>query len=371
MNLPRRIFIGRAASAGLAAALPAALALPASAQTASSAHRFAPQAGDWRTFDLTTRVDLPATTSATRVWVPLPSVQTDWQLPLGDHMTSNGNARVVADGAQGVRVVAVEFAAGVQQPFVEVVSRVRTQSRAGGTGGAREDASTLREALKPTQLLPTDGIVRDTARKATQGANTDEAKARALYDWVVANAWREPEVKGCGEGDVKTMLETGNLGGKCADLNALFVALCRSVGVPARDVYGIRLAPSNFGYKQLGSGSANLSGAQHCRSEVYLQASGWTAMDPADVAKVMRQETPQWIKRTDNPLITPIYQGLFGTWEGNWMAYNTAHDVVLPGTREGALGFVMYPVAENAEGRFDSYDPANFKYKISAQQLAG
>ncbi|MFV0679400.1 transglutaminase-like domain-containing protein [Ottowia sp.] len=364
MNLYRRALIGRAAGLGLAATLPRAVL----AQS-TTIPRFAPQAGDWRTFDVTTRVDLPAATSATRLWVPLPSVQTTWQLPLGDSFASNGTARVVADGAQGVRVVAVEFAAGVTQPFAEITSRVRTQSRTLGAAGGREDASTLRAALAPTRLLPTDGIVRDTALKVTRGARSDQAKAHAIYDWVVGNAWREPKVKGCGEGDIKTMLETGNLGGKCADLNALFVGLCRAAGVPARDVYGVRLAPSAFGYQQLGSGSAKLSGAQHCRAEVYLQAHGWTAMDPADVAKVMRQEAPEWIKRTDDPLIAPVNTGLYGNWEGNWMAYNTAHDVLLPGTQEGELGFVMYPVAENADGRFDSYHPDYFKYTIRAEQV--
>ena len=97
------------------------------------------------------------------------------------------------------------------------------------------------------------------------------------------------------------MLETGNLGGKCADLNALFVGLCRAAGLPARDVYGIRLAPSAFGYKELSGNSASLKGAQHCRAEVYLQAYGWVAMDPADVAKVMRLETAEWIKKPTTP----------------------------------------------------------------------
>ena len=187
---------------------------------------------------------------------------------------------------------------------------------------------------------------------------------------MVANAYREPKVRGCGEGDIKTMLETGNLGGKCADLNALFVGLCRAVGVPARDVYGIRLAPSAFGYRELGGNPTSLKGAQHCRAEVYLQARGWTAMDPADVAKVMRQEKPEWIKSVSNPLISPVFQGLYGAWEGNWMAYNTAHDVKLPGAQEGELGFFMYPVAENADGRFDSYAPDDFKYQITARQIA-
>ena len=52
------------------------------------------------------------------------------------------------------------------------------------------------------------------------------------------NTFRDPKVKGCGLGDVKTMLETRYLGGKCADLNALYVGLARAAGLPARDVYG-------------------------------------------------------------------------------------------------------------------------------------
>ena len=42
------------------------------------------------------------------------------------------------------------------------------------------------------------------------------------------------------------------MGGKCADLNALYVGLARSVGLPARHVYGLRIAKSDLGYKSLG-----------------------------------------------------------------------------------------------------------------------
>ena len=179
--------------------------------------------------------------------------------------------------------------------------------------------------------MPTDGIVRQTALDATQGAKSDVEKVQRLYDWVVANTHREPKVRGCGVGDIKAMLETGNMGGKCGDINALFVGLCRSVGVPARDVYGIRLVPSAFGYRELGGNPAKLQGAQHCRAEVFLAAHGWVAMDPADVGKVMRLETGEWIKDVDHPVVAPVKKALFGGWEGNWMAFNTAHDVALPG----------------------------------------
>ncbi|MEO6320059.1 MAG: hypothetical protein ABIR56_05310, partial [Polaromonas sp.] len=70
----------------------------------------------------------------------------------------------------------------------------------------------------------------------------------------------------------------------------------------------------------------NLSAiALHCRFEAYLKGYGWVAMDPADAAKVMRLETADWIKNTTNPVVAPVNKALFGGWEGNWMAYNTAH----------------------------------------------
>jgi transglutaminase-like putative cysteine protease len=368
----RRSFL---CSATAVAATAAATPWSSFAQQQPQERRFAPQPDGWRSFDVTTRVDLVHGEGARRVWLPVPSVDSAWQQSLDSRFSSNGRARMASDTRYGARMLHVEFDAGVREPYVELVSRVRTRDRAidwarPQMSMAREERPSLKFWTESTALIPTDGIVRSTAEDAVRGARTDVEKVRALYEWIVANTYREPQVRGCGEGDIKSMLETGNLGGKCADLNALFVGLCRSVGVPARDVYGIRLAPSAFGYRELGASSANLKSAQHCRAEVHLQAHGWVAMDPADVAKVMRQETPQWIKTTRDPLVAPVHQGLFGGWEGNWLAWNTAHDVALPGSSGPKLGFFMYPVGEDKAGRLDSYAPDDFKYQISAKELA-
>ena len=271
MTLVRRSFLKNTAAAAFAAALPTRNF----AQAPSLRANFAPQSGNWRTFDVTTRVDIaqPDGPFQTRVWLPIPSVNTDYQRSLENGFFSNGNAKLMADGEDGARMLYVEFAAGEAKPFVELTSRVMTQNRRTDWSqktAAVEDAATLRHFTRATALIPTDGIVRTTALAATQGARSDAEKTRQIYDWIVANTHREPKVRGCGIGDIATMLQTGNLGGKCADLNALFVGLCRAVGVPARDVYGIRLVPSAFGYKELSGNPASLKAAQHCRSEAYL-----------------------------------------------------------------------------------------------------
>ncbi len=365
----RRKFMKNSAVALAGCALPAINF----AQTAPAPERqFSPKPAAWRTFEVTTRVDIAKPQGATRLWLPVPSINSEWQQSMESRYSSNGSARMEDDNATGARMLFVDFAADQAKPYVELTSRIRTRSRAQDWSqrtAVTEDAATLKYWTQPTDLLPLDGIVRTTAQEATRGAKTDVEKVQKIYDWIVTNTYREPKVRGCGEGDIKTMLETNNLGGKCADLNALFVGLCRAAGVPARDVYGLRVAPSAFGYRELGGNSASLKGAQHCRAEVYLKGYGWVGMDPADVAKVMRQETPEWIKSASNPLVAPVNKGLFGGWEGNWMAYNVAHDVVLPQSKGPKLGFLMYPVAETAAGRLDSYAPDDFKYQISAKEL--
>jgi transglutaminase-like putative cysteine protease len=123
-------------------------------------------------------------------------------------------------------------------------------------------------------MLPTGGIVKTTADEITRGADTDLDKARAIYEWIVEDTFRDPKIRGCGLGDIRFMLESKDLGGKCAD-NALYVGLARTAGLPARDVYGIRIAKSEMGTKCLGTSSENITKAQHCRARCCVAQIGW------------------------------------------------------------------------------------------------
>ncbi len=288
--------------------------------------------------------------------------------------TTASTAKVLRDPRSGARFLRAEWHRGSGQKVVELVSTVSAQGRAADLDrpdGARPLSAEQRELFTTaTALIPTDGIVRETANRITAGARGDAEKARMIYDWIVENTARNPETRGCGLGDVASMLATGDLTGKCADLNALYVGLARAAGLPARDVYGLRVAPSAFGYKSLGAGWPDVARGQHCRAEVFLEDHGWIAVDPADVRKVMLEEPPGDLP-LDHPKIVDARAALFGGWEGNWIAYNFAHDVPLPGTKGDQVEFLMYPQAEIGETRLDPLDYDTGYYSITAREIAG
>jgi transglutaminase-like putative cysteine protease len=338
---------------------------------ASANVNFTPTPKGWRSFVLTTRVE---PTFASEAWIPLPTFAADdWQRP--GKVSWTGNAKLaerIKDPRYGAEMLRVEWASTVQDPVIEVTTQVQTRDRSVFPG--RRPAAPLAPDeralnLMATNLLPVDGIVKQTAEGIVRGKTKDVEKARALYEWVVENTFRNPKTRGCGVGDVGWMIKTGNLNGKCADLNALYVAMARSVGLPARDLYGIRVAPSRFGYKSLGAGTANVTRAQHCRAEVWLSDSGWTPVDPADVRKVVLEEPPG-DNALDSAPVLAARATLFGGWEGNWLAFNDAHDVKLPGSAADPLPFLMYPQARDTSGLVDPLDADAFKYTITAHALS-
>jgi transglutaminase-like putative cysteine protease len=355
--MERRVFLKSSAAMAAVSALP---------------WREALAVADWRTYEVTTRVEVLKPQGVSRVWLPVPTIDTDWQKVIGNSWSGNAaQAKVLNDGKYGVGMLYAEWRAGEQQPVLELTSRFATRDHAVDLSLARSEAERLTAAERefftaPTELIPTDGIVRETASGIVRNVRSDVHKARAIYEWVVENTFRDAKVRGCGWGDIKSMLETRNFGGKCGDLNAMFVGLARSVGIPARDVYGLRVARSAHGYASLGVGTPNVTRAQHCRAEFFAQGYGWVPVDPADVRKVMLEEPPGQLAIAD-PKVVAARKRLFGSWEMNWLAYNMGHDIALPNSSGPKLPYLMYPNGETGGSRLDQLDPDAFKYTLTAR----
>ncbi len=223
--------------------------------------------------------------------------------------------------------------------------------------------------LEPTEHIPTNGKIAQKAQELTKGIDDRFQKVKAIYDWVTEITFRDPKVIGCGTGDAKKMIESGYFGGKCTDISSLFVALLRVAGVPAREVFGIRLGKSYYS-KALGKsdnrGFANISTWQHCRAEYYIPGIGWIPSDPADITKL---ELVENLKYSD-PKVQELKKRYLHSWEMNWVGFNWGRDFVLsPKPEQFPINMLGYPYAEVDDEALNYYVPSSFSYTISSQEL--
>ncbi len=192
----------------------------------------------------------------------------------------------------------------------------------------------MEKFLLPTGLGPITGEVMDLVTEVTKGKRTVLGKAIAIYDYILENGERDPETEGCGIGDVRALIK--NLAGKCVDISSVFVTMARSVGVPAREILGIRIAKEG-----------DLTGAYHCRAEFYLPGYGWVPVDPSDVLKLMLREELE----LDDPKVVEARAYYLGAQTETYIDFYTGRDVTLsPEQNGGKLNFLMYPYAE-VDGR--------------------
>ncbi|MEA3548799.1 MAG: transglutaminase domain-containing protein [Thermodesulfobacteriota bacterium] len=217
------------------------------------------------------------------------------------------------------------------------------------------DSADYARYLAPTTLGPIGGQVKILADQITQGKTTVQAKAKAIYDWICENMYRDPNTNGCGPGNVCLLLSKP--GGKCTDIHSVFVALCRAAGVPAREVFGIR---------QGKKAEQDISKWQHCWAEFYLPGYDWVPVDPADVRKMMLKQ-----KLELGDAKTKHYREYFwGGWDQYRVKLAVGRDLVLNPPQHGdPINTFGYPYAQIGDKTLDWLDPKTFKYSFTFRQI--
>jgi transglutaminase-like putative cysteine protease len=324
----------------------------------------------WRTYDIHSTISLENVSGKTRLWLPLAQYKdTLWERSLGHNWQGNfANAGIYRDPVAEMEVFYADWPEGAADPHLQLVSQVATQDRhfdITRRGAIAEHTEVLRRCLQQAELVPTDGIVRKTAERAIGRVKDPLALGKAIYDWVVENVEYEPSETKPGNGNIAALLENGNLIGDSTDIALLFVGLCRSIGIPARPVFGLRMDSSRL-FASLGA-SGELQAAQHCRAEFYAPGYGWIPVDPSDVRKAIREEG----LLNGDPKLTVLKKLLFGFWEMNWVSFNAAQDVNLRGSAGNALPHLLSPVVESGEGRFGKPEDKRYRYTVTASRVFG
>lgn len=114
-------------------------------------------------------------------------------------------------------------------------------------------------------------IISNLAREITDGEHHPLEKSKKIYEYVNSTLKYELE-----KDSPKSALEAIRRGSaSCEGFSLLYIALCRSVGIPARFVFGYRFKP-----EEISSNQTSLESLGHAWTEVNLPGLGWITVDP-------------------------------------------------------------------------------------------
>ena len=302
---------------------------------------------------VTLTVDLFAQASGqdAKLWIPYPvsdAHQVISDIKVTGDFASSG---VYTDRSYGTPILYAEWPKDVKSctlTFSFAVERQEIRQTGFPTIEPAWNPADYAEYLQPTSLGPLGGEVKKLADSIVAKKKTVLEKARAIYDWTVDNMYRDPETLGCGTGDVCLLLKKP--GGKCTDISSVYIALCRAVGVPAREIFSVRLGKK---------AEEDTTTWQHCWAEFFLPGYGWVTADPADVRKAMLTEKID----LENPKTKEYREFFWGGIDPYRVVIARGRDVVLNPVQSGQpLNTFGYPYAEVGGKALDFYNPKGFVY---------
>ena len=326
------------------AALATVHALPASSLLNSPVHE--------RTFEITYTAevhDIPAGAKDVQVWLPYPQSD-EYQKILKANVRSPFPDKIAKGAEYGNQMVHIEM----KDPKVTAIPvamefTVRRSehlhndfAKVSSTANAAPPEN-MKRWLEPDKLVPLDGRIREMSAEITKGKTTEIEKARAIYDYVLANMKYDKSGTGWGNGDIYWACDAKR--GNCTDFHALFIGLARSAGIPAKFEIGFPV-PADKPSGEIGG--------YHCWAEFYLSGYGWVPVDASEAWK--------------DPSKRDYF---FGAHDANRVQFSAGRDVTLTPAQAGPpLNYFIYPYVE-VDGKPFTQVTKKFTFRdVNATQTA-
>ena len=264
-------------------------------------------------FEFVYRVKLPEITGAARVWIPLAKTDS-FQNVTVEELNIPMKWDKVQDRDYGNEICVLSLEPKDSGKTIELRYRVVRKEKAAYPATDTEAARYLR----PEKLVPVNETFKTLAEKAAAGKTDDLERAKALYDHVISRMRYDKSGTGWGRGDAVYACDART--GNCSDFHAYFIALARSINIPARFAIGATIpADKNEG---------KIDG-YHCWAE-FLADGQWV---PVDISEAWK-----------NPKLADYY---FGHNPANRFELTKGRDLVVdPEPESGPINFLVYPLLE-------------------------
>ncbi len=264
-------------------------------------------------FEFIYRVRLPKIARPARLWLPL--AQSDaFQTVRVKAIAGPRSRRELTDHEYGNKVLFITAEPADSGRTIEIRYQVERREKS----AYAERSLRTERYLKPERLVPLNDTFVAIARQATQGRQSDLAKARALYDHVIEKMRYMKYGPAGGKGDAVYACNASS--GNCSDFHAYFIALARAAGIPARFAIGASI-PS-----ERNEGGTD---GYHCWAEFFADGK-WVPVDISEANK--------------NARLADYY---FGHHPANRFELSKGRDLVVePAPASGPINFLAYPVME-------------------------
>lgn len=265
-------------------------------------------------FEFRYQATVPQLKGQARCWIPIATSDDFQKVQLKSIQAPGKTARLI-DTAHSNAVLYLELGPEDSGKQIELVYDVLRLEKGAYPGAPAEAA----RALQPERRVPVNDNIRAIAQQAVKGRDEDDLmKARALYDYVLDQMKYKKFGEGWGQGDALYACDA--LYGNCTDYHAYFIALARSIGIPARFAIGAAI-PSNRD-----DGGTD---GYHCWAEFYADGKWW----PVDISEADK--------------FSALSMYYFGHHPANRFEFSHGRDLMLdPGPASGPINFLAYPVLE-------------------------
>jgi transglutaminase-like putative cysteine protease len=264
-------------------------------------------------FEFVYRVKLPEIKGNARLWIPL--AKTDgFQMVMQEEISIPIKWEKVQDRDYRNDICVLHPQASDSGKTIELRYLVVRKEKAAYASKGEDPA----RFLQPEKLVPLNETFKTLAEQATAGKKDDLDRAKALYDHVLGRMRYDKTGGGWGRGDAIYACDAKT--GNCTDFHAYFIALSRSVGIPARFAIGATIpAQKNEGPIE----------GYHCWAEFFADRH-WV---PVDISEAWK-----------NPQLADYY---FGHHPANRFELTKGRDLIVdPAPTTGPINFLAYPLLE-------------------------
>ncbi len=264
-------------------------------------------------FEFIYQTFLPKIDDSASLWLPLPTTDA-FQTITVRAIETPAKYEILHEPEHGNRVLFIKL--GPEHSGQTVTMQFQVQRLEKGVYDAESFDGD--KYLQPESFVPEEGMFRELANSIVAGKTGELVRARALYDYVIDNFRYARFGSGWGQGDAVYACNARS--GNCSDFHALFIALCRAVGIPARFAIGAAI-PSE-------RNEGGIDG-YHCWAEFYTEGKWW----PVDISEANK--------------CSSLSSYFFGHHPANRIEFSRGRDLKPdPPPASGPINFLAYPVLE-------------------------